>query len=124
MPNAVLYLPWPSNVLSPNARHHWATLSKAKKKAKADAYWIAREAGLDPVNSGRCNVKLTFYPPARYRYDEDGLVSRMKAALDGISAAIGIDDHAFHIEAIQRGPIEKNGMVKVELEFGNDNDVG
>ena len=117
MSSAEVFLPWPDKILSPNARPHWGALGRAKKKAKADAYYAALAAGLGKIHADEIRVTLSFYPPGAYGYDDDGLSARMKAALDGISQAIGVDDSRFRLGAIVRGPIEKHGMVKVQLEW-------
>jgi crossover junction endodeoxyribonuclease RusA len=114
---AEIFLPWPDKRLSPNARGHWATLARAKKSARAVAYHNTREAGIGKINAESIAVQISFFPPDRRSYDDDGLLSRMKAALDGISDAIGVDDSKFRIGGAVRGPVEKNGMVKVQLEW-------
>lgn len=111
------FCPFPSKDLSPNARVHWSKLAKAKKKAKADTFWLAKESGLGKIEADEIRISLTFYPPTRARYDDDGLISRCKAHLDAISDVVGVDDRHFRIKAIQRGPVEKNGMLKIGLEW-------
>jgi len=115
--NAKFFLPWPDKTLSPNARPHWAKLSKAKKKAKRDAYYLALEAGLGKIEADSMALRLTFYPPSRRRYDSDNLLASHKAAIDGISEAVGVDDSRFKITFAMAGAIEKNGMVKVEIDW-------
>jgi len=39
-------IPWPSRVLHPNSRTHWARKAKAAKVARQAAGWIAKEAGI------------------------------------------------------------------------------
>lgn len=117
MPEAKIFLPWPDKVLSPNARKHWTVVAKAKKKAKNDTYYAVLEQGIGKIDADRITVRVSFYPPNRHHYDTDGLVSRMKAGFDAISLAIGIDDSKWNLELAPRGPIEKNGMVKIELEW-------
>lgn len=111
------FLPWPDKTLSPNSRPHWAKLSKAKKKAKHDAYYLALEAGLGRIEADTVAVNLTFYPPDRRPRDGDNLLASHKAALDGISQALGVDDSKFRVSFGMAGAIEKNGMVKVELDW-------
>lgn len=117
MPEAVLFLPWPDKVLSPNARKHWTVVAKAKKKAKNDTYYAVLEQGIGKIEAESIVVRYSFFPPNRHHYDTDNLVSRMKAAGDGIALAIGIDDSKWQLEIAPRGPIEKNGMVMVQLEW-------
>ena len=38
-------LPYPDKALSPNSRCHWSQKAKAAKKARSDAFVIARAAG-------------------------------------------------------------------------------
>lgn len=117
MGSAKFFLPWPDKKLSPNARVHWATLSKAKKKAKQDAYYLALESGLSKIEAEGIAVKLTFYPPSRRKFDGDNLLASHKAALDGLSLAVGVDDRNFRISFEVAGKIEKNGMVKIDLTW-------
>ena len=123
-----LVLPWPDKKLSPNARQHWAQRSAAVKRARSQAYLLAR-GGMSQQNLGwqalqncappdRINIKLTFEPPARYRYDIDNLVARMKASLDGIADALGVDDYSFQLQRpTLADPHKPHGRVMVTLEL-------
>lgn len=115
---ATLTLPWPDRRLSPNARVHWAALAKAKKAAKKVAYYTVEDADIGKIPSDRLLVRYSFFPPSNRRFDMDNLVASMKAYADGISDAVGIDDSAWTLCIAPLGPVEKNGMVKVELEWG------
>jgi crossover junction endodeoxyribonuclease RusA len=117
MPSAEIFLPWPDKRLSPNARGHWSSLARAKKVAKQSAYYSALEAGIGKIEADSLSVRYSFFPPSRRRYDLDNLVASMKAAADGIAMAIGVDDSKWTLIIDPRGPVEKNGMVKVELEW-------
>lgn len=117
MKTAELFLPWPDKRLSPNSRHHWAQVARAKKAAKRTAHYTVLEAGIGKINATAVNVKLSFYPPSKRHYDADNLIASHKAALDGIAEAIGVDDSKFIISATPHGPVEKNGMVKVSLSW-------
>ncbi|AEH79074.1 endonuclease [Sinorhizobium meliloti] len=114
---AEIFLPWPDRRLSPNSRGHWVTLARAKKKAKQDAYFAALEAGVGKIKADAITVRYSFFPPTHRSYDLDNLVASMKAAADGIAMAIGVDDSKWRLEIAPRGPIERNGMVKVDLEW-------
>lgn len=114
---ATVFLPWPDKKLSPNARHHWSVVARAKKAAKRTAYYTALEAGLGKIDAERISVLVSFYPPDRRPRDTDNMVSSLKAGFDGLSQAIGIDDSKWELTISPRGPIEKNGLVKVELQW-------
>lgn len=114
---AEIFLPWPDKALSPNARVHWRALSAAKKKAKEAAYYTALGAGLSKIAADSMKVRYSFFPPDRRPRDTDNMIASMKAAADGIALAIGIDDSKWEIQIAPRGPVERNGMVKVELEW-------
>ena len=117
MNRAEIFLPWPDKRLSPNARVHWASLASAKKKAKEVAYYTTLGSGVSKVNADAVSVRYSFFPPSRRAYDLDNLVASMKAAADGIALAIGVDDSKWDLAISPRGPVEKNGMVKVEIEW-------
>jgi crossover junction endodeoxyribonuclease RusA len=114
---AEIFLPWPDRRLSPNARGHWSSLARAKKSAKNVAYYTTLEAGIGKIEADSMTVRYSFFPPSRRAYDLDNLVASMKAAADGIALAIGVDDSKWNIAVSPRGPVERNGMVKVELEW-------
>lgn len=123
MKTAEFFLPWPDKRLSPNSRHHWAQVARAKKAAKRTAHYTVLEAGIGKIDATAVNVKLSFYPPSKRHYDADNLIASHKAALDGIAEAIGVDDSKFIISATPHGPVEKNGMVKVLLSWEDASEV-
>ncbi len=112
-------LDWPSAKLSPNARGHWADKAKATKAAKHDAWGLAKDAmskaGVLPGRmAGPIAVEIVFYPPTTARHDVDNLQARMKAALDGIALALGVDDVHFRpVSRIER--IKPGGYAVVTL---------
>jgi hypothetical protein len=114
---AEIFLPWPDRRLSPNSRGHWATLARSKKKAKQDAYYAALEAGIGKITADSLTVRYSFFPPSHRPYDLDNLVASMKAAADGIAMAVGVDDSKWNIKISPLGSVERNGMVKVGLEW-------
>lgn len=117
MKSMSLYLPWPDRKLSPNSRVHWSVLSRAKAAAKKLAYYTALEAGIGKIDADAVRVRYSFFPPSRRIYDTDNLIASMKAAADGVAQAIGVDDSKWELVISPRGPVEKNGMVKIDIEW-------
>lgn len=91
--NQVL-LPWPPKVLSPNARGHWATRSRAAKNYRAKCHWIAKRHRLS-APAGRLLLVVEFLPPDRRRRDDDNLIAAFKSGRDGLADALGLDDYLF-----------------------------
>ena len=110
-----IILPWPSPKLSPNARNHWAIKNDAVKGARQTAFYIAKQAGV-PVLPPEGDIRLlvTFLPPDKHRRDSDNLVASMKAGMDGIADAWGVDDSRFE-PTYRRGDPVRGGLVTVEL---------
>ena len=106
----MITLSWPPRELSPNARCHWAVAAVKRRKAKTEAFYATKAANVAP---GRV-LRLTFNPPRAYRYDLDGLLSRMKGPLDGIAAAWGVDDYTFNFQLVRGEPVA-GGRVLVEV---------
>ncbi|WP_313534366.1 hypothetical protein [Sphingomonas sp.] len=111
-------LPWPPRILSPNGRGHHMAVHKAKKKAK-------RVGGEAVILAGRPRfpkdaplaVTLTFHPPMRNAPDEDNAIAGLKAYLDGIAGALGVDDKLFRLQRpIMAEPV-KGGRVLVSIEI-------
>ena len=94
-------LPWPDKGLNPNGRIHPISLHRKRKAAGRVAWALTREAmGRDVLPGsfgGRVAVSITFHPETAHRRDVDNLIASMKGQLDGIAAALGIDDSAFDL---------------------------
>lgn len=106
-------LPWPHKDLSPNSRAHWAAKADQTKKHRSWGMWAARKFG--PISADALAVSVTFSPPGHYAYDDDNLVSRCKAYLDGIADGLGVNDRSFRLGAPQRGSKIKHGNVRFEI---------
>jgi crossover junction endodeoxyribonuclease RusA len=111
--------PWPSRDLHPNARVHWAKKAKATKAARADAGWAAKAAGVGKIDAKTLIVTATFAPPDRRLRDHDGMLSNIKAYLDGIADVTGVDDSQWEI-AIRRAAPRRGGNVRIEIEVVPD----
>jgi len=110
----IVTLPWPNRVLSPNAREHWRNVARVKKAARLDAYWLT-VAAYDGETFQAPTVAMEFCPPDNRRRDLDNMIAAMKAGLDGISQAIGVDDRHFALSA-EVGEIVPRGAVFVTVE--------
>ena len=112
-------LPWPSKVLSPNARVHWRTKANAAATFRELAYYTASMAPADQRMHLReakaLKLTLTFLPPDKRRRDLDNLGASLKAALDGICHACKIDDSLIRETTHAWGPVIDGGAVNVEL---------
>jgi crossover junction endodeoxyribonuclease RusA len=121
-----IVLPWPAKELNPNRRgwgkgamHRHARLSKGAKEL---AHWTAKEAGWHRADThenyclgeDRPTITITFCPPDNRRRDLDNLLASFKSSLDGIAAALGIDDSLW-TPIPRRGEVVKGGKVVVEL---------
>lgn len=114
----LIKLPWPHKELSPNSRAHWG--ARARRTASARrfaAYACKAHHRFDNIKDADCTgYKLTFgfFPPDRRRRDLDNIQASMKASIDGIADALGVDDSAFEIEwPTHWGEVTKNGVVAV-----------
>lgn len=113
-----IILPWPPTALSPNARGHWSKLAKAKKAYREACAWTAKLHGASPIKADKLHLTLEFVPPSRRIYDLDGLLSRMKAGLDGLADVLGVDDSRWALTIRKAPEGEIGGMVRVTIEEG------
>jgi hypothetical protein len=104
-------LPWPDKALSPNARVHWAIKARVAKNARKNAYWAGMSEGLHKIKTSAVSITRIYSPPNRKRRDKDNLDASMKAYLDGLSDAMGIDDYHFDLEKSVISEPVKNGNV-------------
>lgn len=114
-------LPWPSADTSPNARGHWSTAAKAKAAQRGHAQAMTHQAmaaqGLCKghfAGATAAHVSIVFHAPDKRRRDIDNCLASIKAALDGIADAIGIDDGLWSY-TIKRGDVVVGGRVDVTI---------
>ena len=109
-------LGWPARALHPNHRAaHWSVKAAATKSARTNAAWATKQAGLSKLDLASLKATIVFYPPDNRRRDLDSLLSSMKAAIDGISDVVGVDDSSWQFTISKAEPV-KHGAVKITLE--------
>lgn len=111
-------LSYPAAALSPNARVHHMALWRAKRDAKIEATWATKAAiGRDKFAGGEnIPVTITAHPIlGKERKDDDNMAASCKAALDGVAAALGVNDKHFRIAAIQWAEPIARGRLIVEV---------
>jgi hypothetical protein len=60
-------------------------------------------------------IALTLhYRPTNARVDEDGFIASLKSYLDGIAAALCVNDNRFRLTPVRGEPV-KGGLVIVEI---------
>lgn len=106
-----LTFPWPPRALSPNARVHWAEKARAAKKYRAVCRLMAQAMGCRALNAERLTVEITFHPPNRHRRDTDNLLASVKAGLDGLADATGVDDSHWNYGIAKGEPVTGGAVV-------------
>ena len=96
----------PDPALRPNGRAHWRVVAAAKKQAKGTALVLALAAGDGTKWTAAMLDVVWFAKTKRYVPDDDNAWGSLKAARDGIAAAIGIDDK--HVrQGVMRMDVDK-----------------
>lgn len=118
-------LPWPPRELHPNARGSWkgrhGKVHAYRSTAKAlTQHWCNIT---DATPYARLHLDLTMCQPDARRRDVDGMLSAVKAGLDGIFDAIGVDDSRVASVTVRRGePNKRDPGVVVRVEALSDAD--
>lgn len=110
----VVTLPWPSMPLWPNRKAHWSVVARHRQKAKDAAWALTRVHRL----SGPCRLTVAFHPPRKPGLmNVDNAIAAMKAQVDGIALALGVDDSRLVIAWPETfaEPLS-GGDVRVEIE--------
>lgn len=125
-----IVLPFPDKVLSPNVGMGRLEKSRHYKVAKDTAYiHTKRVLGMGyrlrlPEGQERTvGVTLIITPPSRRRMDEDNMLARCKAYIDGIAVALGIDDCRFHYREQEWLPVTEGGFVSFIVDYEKPDDV-
>lgn len=90
----LIRLNWPAKELSSNSRAHWAIKSRVTKTARYAGKVLALEQGVN-MPMPDAELRFSYHPPTRARRDAQNMPHMLKAAIDGISDAMGCDDHGF-----------------------------
>lgn len=118
-------VPLPPAPCSPNSRHHWREVAKAKKAYRGVCAFCVRDVYRQMRGQGRevptppVYIHLDFYMApqrgdGRYRpHDEDNARASFKAGLDGLTdAGVFPDDSAQHVRA---GQTRLHSLTKAHL---------
>lgn len=95
----IITLPYPAKPCWPNARSrsHWPK-TNAMAAAKRAAWATALEARLDMPAGEQFTVQITCLPkPRGVAPDGDNINAAAKAYIDGIAAAMGVNDRCFTV---------------------------
>lgn len=115
-----LVIPFPPRTLHPNSRPHWTARYKASTKYKNDCFYLALTARYhDADPAAPIPIKITWHPKSKIPGDYDGCIANLKAGLDGIAQAWGVNDSRFRL-ALEFGHPVKGGKVVLEVENSAD----
>ena len=119
-------LPWPPSDVSPNARGHWSKKAKAVKAYRDACGWECVAQGVEPLEANTLRVmeergigisaRITFHAPDKRPRDLDNMLGSVKAAIDAVATAIGVDDSRWSITIARGTPKPRIGAVLIELE--------
>ena len=113
-----LNLPLPPRCLHPNARTHWAPKAKAVKESRAAAAMLAKSQR--PKTPWK-NARYTLLFELCRNRDEDGLLSWVKAYLDGLQdAGVIVNDSGLSLAGIQRVLVGTKGKPGVTIRVWED----
>jgi Holliday junction resolvase RusA-like endonuclease len=90
------HLPDPD--LSPNKRHHYMQVYRAKHAAKEEAFLLVLHQGRPPKPYEKAHITVTWVAKDKRRRDPDNLFASMKSYIDGL-VEVGLieDDSAMHV---------------------------
>jgi crossover junction endodeoxyribonuclease RusA len=108
-------IPWPHPHLSPNARVHWKAKHRRRHSYRIACSWACAEQKVRKLEAERVKAIITFFPPDNRARDLDNMLGSVKAGLDAIAEAIGVDDSRWAIEIVRGFPV-KHGEVRITIE--------
>jgi len=110
----LIRLPWPPAALSPNSRTD-RRAATGKRKAYRDAgFYAAREIGAEI--SPEAHLAIKFFAPDRRKRDLDNMLASIKAGLDGIAEASGVDDSGWSLSLERSSEPVSGGAVLVHVK--------
>lgn len=110
-------LPFPPAELNPNRKNgkHWAATHGAKASYRQTCWALTLQAcRVFIAPAGDIPLRITFVQPDKRARDRDNLLASIKSGLDGVAAALKVDDSRFEPITICRVFGSKPGAVIVE----------
>jgi crossover junction endodeoxyribonuclease RusA len=110
---------WPPRALSPNGRVHFMQKTRFKQAAKDTAYWLTKQATrCKPLDhDGEIAVRIIAHPPKAWRTgDADNLIASCKSQLDGIAAALQVNDRQFRAPTVEWAQRVEGGKLVIAVE--------
>lgn len=107
--------PFPDKRLSPNKRSNHLYLTKVREAARETGYWIAKESSWSFSGTRPLQLHMVICPPDNRRRDDDNIYAAFKSYRDGIFKALNLDDSLIRRTVIERGDVEKDGAIYIEL---------
>ena len=109
-------LPFPPASLSGHNKGHWRARSGPTAKYREWARLATLAAAPVVPAAGDIRIHIKFVPPDR-RGDRTNFANRLKAGIDGIATALGVNDARF-LPSYQFCEPEKPGRVEVRVGGG------
>jgi crossover junction endodeoxyribonuclease RusA len=117
----IIKLPFPAKELFPNKKNgkHWGATVAIKNNQKKHGYYVTRAAGTFEDKGGNIPLSLLYLTPDKRHRDCDNMLAASKALLDGVAAALGVDDKRFKPILIDwvLGPKEGGLIVAVGVQI-------
>ena len=113
----IITLPFPPSDFSGHNNGYWRDLNKLIATYRAEAFHLTRTAqrgcGYIPQADGDIAIAFRFVPPDN-RSDRTNFAGRLKAQIDGIAEALGVNDKRF-LPSYEFSAPGKPGYVEVTL---------
>ena len=107
--------PWFPQELSPNARANRYAKNETFQWYKQQCFYMAQGATPNASSIHKYAIEVMFYPPCGRKRDLDNCYAAIKAGLDGLAMAIGVDDSQFRPVTLDFGEKEKGGRINVKV---------
>lgn len=117
-----IHLDFPNPSLFPNRSRgkHWGATQPAKVQAKNVSYLLTKmQARKWEPTTKDLKLTVTFVMPDRRKRDADNCLAAAKSALDGVAAALKIDDFQFQPVEVFRQFGSKPGAMIVEISIND-----
>lgn len=118
MSSVAFDVPWPAPELWQNRKAHHMAHARVYSAAKQDAKYLALAAGVAGIRGHPAyRLDVTFHPSLASRADRHNLPATQKAAIDGIAAALQVDDRIFDVQWHHKDRSGNRSYVRYEVSL-------
>ena len=91
--------------------------ARAARDYKTTCFWLGKETPIK-ANGSEIRLHIHWHPKTGHDYDQDNAIASLKAGLDGLAMAWGVNDSLFKLTFEKMPPVKGGRVTIVQVPHG------